>query len=87
MSRLETWLQSLLIGFCMLCAGPCALIFSAMAWQAAGYPYNSEGRYYDGMVVHHAGAEIGWTLIALGLWLAVLLLAWLLARTWRGQPE
>lgn len=37
---------------------------------------NEEGRYFDGLVVHHAGSEYVLGLLALGLWaLAVLALA------------
>lgn len=53
-----------------------ATLISAYAITKAVMPYNDEGQYFDGLVVHHAGSEYVYGLLALGLWaLAVLALA------------
>jgi hypothetical protein len=39
-----------------------------MAFQSARLPYNSEGRYFDGVVVHHDGAQFVYGALALVAW-------------------
>lgn len=53
-----------------------ALVLSVYSIDKFRMPYNDEGQYFDGLVVHHAGSEYVYGLLALGLWaLAVLALA------------
>jgi hypothetical protein len=53
-----------------------ALALSVYSIDKFRMPYNEEGRYFDGLVVHHAGSEYVLGLLALALWaLAVLALA------------
>ncbi len=48
---------------CAACAVSIAIVALPIVWasfEAATYPYNSEGRYFDGIVVHHDSSSIGW---------------------------
>jgi hypothetical protein len=59
----------------VLLAVPAALV-SAWALAKARMPYNEEGRHFDGLVVHHAGSEYVYAVVALVLWLLVGLAIW-----------
>lgn len=44
-----------------------------------GMPYNEEGNHFDGIVVHHAGSEYVYALLAAALW-ALVIVAGVFAR-------
>lgn len=46
-----------------------AAVLSALAITKAGMPYNEQGRYFDGEVVHHADAVLVFGGLAGVLWL------------------
>jgi hypothetical protein len=64
-------LASLLVAILSLLPASIAVLTSVMAYQGALVPYNSEGRYFDGVVVHHDGAQLVYGAIALFAWIVV----------------
>lgn len=69
-------------------AGMLALAaFSAwIAWTKAQLPFNSEGRYFDGLEVHLEQSILGYSTYALVLGLMAVACLWLARRLWaRGQ--
>lgn len=58
----------MLLGLLALMLGAAAALASAYAVAKAGMPYNEAGRYFDGLVVHHAGGEYVYGLLALLCW-------------------
>ena len=46
-----------------------AVFFTANAYRASLFDYNEEGRYFDGVTVHHDSAVIGWSVVAGLFWL------------------
>lgn len=76
MNKVERYISGGVIALLAFIGGAFALLCSVAAYEASLFPYNSEGRYYDGVVVHHAGSEFGWGLMALGGWIVVILLGW-----------
>lgn len=66
-------------------------VFSAMAGAAvstiaygkANLPYNEQGRFFDGVVVHHADAVSVYTALAALVWLIALLFAALAYRQFK----
>lgn len=58
----------MLLGLLALMLGAAAALASVHAVAKAGMPYNEAGRYFDGLVVHHAGGEYVYGLLALLFW-------------------
>lgn len=42
---------------------PLAALCVWLSFERLGYPYNSEGRYFDGRVVYHDSAPLGYGLV------------------------
>lgn len=66
-----------------------ALVAMAASWlavQAARLPYNSEGRHFDGIAVHHDGAQWMYAGAALLAWAGVAWLVWWARRLGRPRP-
>jgi hypothetical protein len=64
----------------------CAALFcTVIAVNTARLPFNSEGRYFDGVVVHHDSAILAFGIAALVLWLLTLLFSWLSCKAWRQR--
>ncbi len=81
-----------LLAICMLLLA----VFSAMAGAAvsaiaygkANLPYNEQGRFFDGIVVHHADAVFVFTALAALCWFVALLSAALAYRRFRrARPD
>ena len=45
-----------------------AVFFTMNAYHAAMYDYNDQGRYFDGVTVHHESAVLGWSSVAILFW-------------------
>ena len=60
-----------------------ALFCTVIAVNSVRLPFNSEGRYFDGIVVHHDSAMLAYGIAALVLWLLTLLLGWLSCKAWK----
>jgi len=56
---------ALLVAIAALLPVSMSALAATMAVQAALMPYNSEGRYFDGTVVHHDGAQFVYATAAL----------------------
>ncbi|MEZ5463915.1 MAG: hypothetical protein R3F22_01550 [Lysobacteraceae bacterium] len=56
------------LGILALVAGALAALISAYAIIKARMPYNDAGNYFDGVIVHHAGSEYFYGLLALPVW-------------------
>jgi hypothetical protein len=63
-----------------------AMAATVLAVQAARLPYNSEGRYFDGLAVHHDGTQWVYGSAALLAWVGVAALAWWARRAGRPRP-
>jgi len=87
MTRLERSIIGTLLLIFTSCTGAIGVISTLAAREAASYPYDNDGRYYDGMVVHHAGSAFGWGTMALGAWVLTFLLGRAAYRVFlRGKP-
>lgn len=54
-----------------------AIALSGLTVMRARMPYNSEGRFFDGLVVHHAGTEFVYGGLAVLFWvLTVVCCVW-----------
>lgn len=76
MNKIERYISGGVISLLALLIAAFALLCSVMAYEAASYPYNSEGRYYDGMVVHQSYSWFGYGIMAFGGWAITAFLAW-----------
>ena len=56
------------LGLLALVAGTLAMLISAYAIIKSRMPYNEAGNYFDGVIVHHAGSEYVYGLLALPFW-------------------
>ena len=56
------------LGILSLVAATLAVLISAYAIIKARMPYNEAGNYFDGVIVHHAGGEYFYGLLALPFW-------------------
>ena len=64
-----------------------AAVLTAMAAVKARMPYNEQGRYFDGLVVHQSGAEYVYGALALVFWAVGLGLGrWAHRRIKRTRP-
>lgn len=61
-------LAALALAVLALLAATIGALAAMTALQAAFFPYNGEGRYFDGLVVHHDGAQFVYAAIAFGAW-------------------
>lgn len=64
-SRSKFRFGAAVLGFLALVSGIPAVLILAYAIAKALMPYNEEGNYYDGIVVHHAGNEYFYGLLSL----------------------
>ncbi len=83
MEKIERWFAVGLTCFFILCTAAVAIISSVSAYQAWFFPYDDNGHYYDGTVVHHENGRFGWAVMAISGWLLTLLLGWSLRRIFR----
>jgi hypothetical protein len=60
-----------------------ALFCTFITVNTARLPFNSEGRYFDGIVVHHDDAILAYGLAALVMWLLTCLFGWLSRKAWQ----
>lgn len=74
--RSKRRLAALLAAILSLLPAVIGSIAAVMAGQAAFLPYNSEGRHFDGVVVHHDGAQFIFGAIALVAWAMAGGMAW-----------
>jgi hypothetical protein len=68
LSRTSPTGKRIALGLSAVSALALALPFVWLAYvaiRAAMLPYNSEGRYWDGVVVHHSSAPIAYAMLAL----------------------
>ena len=64
-SRLQ--LGALALGLLAAIAAVLAVLVASYAISKFGLPYNEEGRYFDGLVVHRAGSEYAFGFLAVVL--------------------
>ena len=86
MTKVEKYLGAGIFMFLTILVGSLTIFCTVMAYEAATFPYNSEGRYYDGVVVHHSGSELGWGVLALFFFIATFLFARLAFRLVKPNP-
>ena len=60
-----------------------SIVLTVTAFEAVYLPYNSEGRYFDGIVVHHDGSIISYTIMAFVSWLITALMGWFAYRLYK----
>lgn len=60
-----------------------SILLTITAFEAVYLPYNSEGRYFDGVVVHHDGSVITYTIMAFVSWLITVLMGWFAYRLYK----
>ncbi|MFG6178921.1 hypothetical protein ACGTN6_16925 [Halomonas sp. THAF12] len=61
-------LGAVALGILALAFGTPAVLISAYAVIKARMPYNEEGNYFDGVIVHHEGSEYVYGLLSLPFW-------------------
>jgi hypothetical protein len=80
--------MKVLLGLATFFTGTPGLFFAWLAIEASRYPYSENGRYFDGMVVHHQDSVLGYGLLAaVFLFSALIGLYFLLKRIARDRKN
>lgn len=60
--------MAIVAGLATVLAVFAAVFCSFITIEAARLPFNSEGRYFDGLVVHHDSAVLAYGVAAIAMW-------------------
>ena len=76
MNKIERYISGGVISLLALLIGAFALFCSVTAYEVSLFPYNSEGRYYDGEVVYQSYSWFGYGIVAFVGLVITAFLAW-----------
>ncbi len=76
MNKIERYTSAVVITVLAFGTGIISLLFSVTAYRVASYPYNSEGRYFDGGVVYQSYSWFGYGIMAFIGLVITAFLAW-----------
>jgi hypothetical protein len=65
------------------CAGVLAAFLAWLAWTQSRLPFNSEGRYFDGLVVHLEQTALGYAVATMSFGALALTCVWTARRLYR----
>lgn len=76
MNKIERYISATAIIALASGIGVISLLASMMAYRVASYPYNTEGRYFNGEVVYQNYSWFGYGIMAFAGLVVTIFLAW-----------